>query len=63
MDTIEYSNSALKDGKSILIEGANATSKYNFTRHAHSDSSLHFLCSQSHDNHFTDFYLSVFLAY
>ena len=28
IDTIEYSNAALKDGKSILIEGANATSTY-----------------------------------
>lgn len=28
IDTIEYSNQALKDGKSILIEGANATSTY-----------------------------------
>ena len=26
LDTIQYSNQALKDGKSILIEGANATS-------------------------------------
>ena len=37
IDTIEYSNAALKDGKSILIEGANATS----TCIAH----LLFLCS------------------
>ena len=28
IDTIQYSNQALKDGKSILIEGANATSTY-----------------------------------
>lgn len=28
LDTIQYSNQALKDGKSILIEGANATSTY-----------------------------------
>lgn len=28
-DTIVYCNEALKEGKSILVEGANATSKYN----------------------------------
>lgn len=28
IDTIQYSNQALKDGKSILIEGANATSTH-----------------------------------
>jgi hypothetical protein len=31
IDTIEYSNQALKDGKSILIEGANATSTYSLS--------------------------------
>ena len=31
IDTIQYSNQALKDGKSILIEGANATSTHSFS--------------------------------